>query len=763
MRARRPPHLELDCQEKLLTIPPSDSSIGRKLIEVMLRRPGWMLVAAILLTGLAIWPSQRLSFDNSIESLYAENDPWLREYRQSKAWFGGDDIVFVAYTDPELMSDDGLERVAQLTEQISQLPGVVPGSVQSLSQLLRIGRNPLMRRRHERLLDFGRGAVLGDDNQTTSIVLRLETERPAGTSREGTIVALRHLAAEQSLPTYVVGEPILVRDMFRYAQDDGAWMGWTASALLTVVILIFLRDLRAILLPFVIVQITIVWTKGVLATSQMQLTMVSSILGSLVTIIGVSTVVYTSLYYRSLRESLDRETAVRRMVQVLGMDIVWVCLTTAIGFSAQLTSHIHPVRSFGVTMVIGSVFVLAAMFLILPGGLLLGPERSHALRPRGDAQVNRSLLNVTEWVLGHRRFVWCVAGLVLLLSLAGLLRLRIETDFSKNFRASSPVVQSLDFFERRLGGTGAWEVNFEAPAELNEEFLEQVRSLAGRLRELRVDDQPALTKVLAATDGLDLVPRLPLAIPNLAAQQEKLNDLLPEFLPSLHNSDSGRMRILLRARERQSSEDKQQLIDAVTAAARREFPEARITGLFVLLTHLIDSLLHDQWIELLVAAAGLMAMMMLAYRSVWLGAVSLVPNVLPMILLLGGMGWFGLPVNIGTAMISADAMGLTIHDSIFYLSAYRRARLSGLDFRGALREVQTEVRRPLVYSNVALILGFLVLTTSHFVPLIYFGLLVSVAIAGGLLINLLLLPLLLEWFDGEEPVTADVTDGTDQK
>ena len=125
-----------------MNTPPSDSSIGRKITDVILRRPGWMLVAAVVLTGLAIGPAQQLSFDNSIESLYAENDPWLREYRQSKQSFGSDDIIFFAYTDPELMSDDGLERVAQLTEQISQLPGVVPGSVQSLSQLLRIGRHP---------------------------------------------------------------------------------------------------------------------------------------------------------------------------------------------------------------------------------------------------------------------------------------------------------------------------------------------------------------------------------------------------------------------------------------------------------------------------------------------------------------------------------------------------------------------------------------------------------------------------------------------
>jgi hypothetical protein len=359
------------------------------------------------------------------------------------------------------------------------------------------------------------------------------------------------------------------------------------------------------------------------------------------------------------------------------------------------------------------------------------------------------LLFVTEWVLGHRWFVWSVAGLSLLLSLAGLLRLRIETDFSKNFVASTPVVKSLDFLESRLGGCGAWEVNFPAPTELTEEFLDQVRNLAAKLRELRIGGKPGLTKVLAASDGLDLIPKIPRLIPDLAAQQNKLVEIQPQFLPSLYNPQSGRMRIMLRSLERQSSEDKQQLISSVTTIAHNEFPEARITGLYVLLTYLIESLLRDQWVDLLSAAAGLMVMMSLAYRSVALGAISLVPNVLPMILLLGGMGWCGVPVNIGTAMISSDAMGLTIHDSIFYMSAYRRARRRGLGFREALREVQTEVRRPLIYSNVALILGFLVLTTSHFVPLIYFGLLVSVAIAGGLLINLLLLPLLLEFCDGD--------------
>jgi predicted RND superfamily exporter protein len=163
-----------------------------------------------------------------------------------------------------------------------------------------------------------------------------------------------------------------------------------------------------------------------------------------------------------------------------------------------------------------------------------------------------------------------------------------------------------------------------------------------------------------------------------------------------------------------------------------------------MLTYLIQSLLGDQWTNLAWGVAGILLMMSLAYRSLWFGIIALASNVLPILIVIGAMGWMGLKVNLGTAMISSDAMGLTVHDAIFYLSAYLRARRSGHSFDSALQETQTEVRKPLIYSNVALILGFLVLTVSHFIPMVYFGCLVSAAIAGGPLSNLMLLPPMLK-------------------
>lgn len=726
-----------------------------RFIDRLVRHRLALMLVAVALTALSIYPASQVTFDQSIESLYARGNPLLEEYLDSKSLFGGDEFVFVIYTDPELFETAGQERLASLAARAATVPGVIAESVQSLDVYLQITNQPFFRSRRAKVLEFARGVLLGDDNQTTAVALRLADEAHAPQSRSATIADLRRIAAEQPLPTYVVGEPTLVLDMFQYAQDDGQFMGWAASILLIGVILFFLHDVRSILLPFIIVQVTILWTRAILWTTSIQLTMVSSILASLLTIIGVSTVVYLSLYYHELRASLDRETAFRQMLYVIGRDIIWVCLTTAAGFAAHLSSHLQPVRSFGVTMVIGSLLVLVAMTFILPGGMLIGGQWQVTFRrPRGNQQVNQSLHQLTAWVLQHPLRIGLTTCIALVIAIGGLLQLRLETDFSNNFRRSSPVVQSLTYMEERLGGAGIWEVNFAAPKALDEDHLDKVRRLAAKLRELRTGDKPALTKVVAITDGIDLVPRVPLFVPNDAAKARWLNALQPDFMGSLFNADRERMRIVLRARERQSAEDKDAVISQVRQLAIAEFPEARVTGLFVLLTHLVESLMDDQWTGLVVGACGLITMMTIAYRSLWMGLISLVPNVLPILFLLGVMGWVGVPINIGTAMISSDVMGLTIHDSIFYLSAYRRARLAGLDFRGALHEVQTEVRRPLIYSNLALILGFLVLTRSHFVPLIYFGALVSIAIAGGLVVNLLLIPLLLQWGERRESPQA---------
>jgi len=138
-------------------------------------------------------------------------------------------------------------------------------------------------------------------------------------------------------------------------------------------------------------------------------------------------------------------------------------------------------------------------------------------------------------------------------------------------------------------------------------------------------------------------------------------------------------------------------------------------------------------------------MLLIAFRSIRWTLIALVPNALPILMVMGLLGWLGLKINMGAAMIAAVSMGLSVDSSIHYLASYRRERVAGRSVSEALNLVQQSVGRAAVLSTLALIVGFMVLCTSEFVPTIYFGALVSLAMFGGLAGNLIVLPLLLHW------------------
>ena len=300
-----------------------------------------------------------------------------------------------------------------------------------------------------------------------------------------------------------------------------------------------------------------------------------------------------------------------------------------------------------------------------------------------------------------------------------------------------------------------------------------MKKLATRLRiEVNQPDHLKLSKVLSMTDGIDAIPRMPVVSNNLKKKIHILNVIQPEFSTSLYNSKAGRMRIMLRSKERQAAGEKLKLIEQVQHITqdwadnelKEDFPNAEVeaTGIYVLLANLIDNLLSDQLLSFALAAIGIVAMMLIAFRNFKIGLISIVPNLFPILLVVGGMGWAGISVNIATAMIASVSLGLTIDSSIHYLTEFQRARTL-LSVKDALKQTHQRVGRAMVFSNIALIIGFSVLTFSHFMPLVYFGILVSLAMMGGLAGNLILLPLLLSWAVGKEILIEETSISAKEK
>ena len=784
---------------------PANSPLLTRIVDAMIHWRGTLLLVALLVTAVA-WPiSRRLAFEQSIESLYATDNPHLRDFLASRSTFGGDEFLIIAYSEPELfqpdstaLTDRASERIVAFAQQLSEVSGIAKESTQHLAQALRF---PYGR---EHIRQMVSGILVGNDDHTTAIVLRLRREKESPVPRGETIAAVRKLADEHDPPAMVVGEPAQIHDMFRYVEEDGRKLFLVSLALLAFVLLLLLEAiqwqlvprlaviallnlvnwlpllgfavmlamvwLRWVMLTVLVVLVSITWTEALLVLSGLRLSMVSSMLNSLITIIGVATAMHVLLFFREQHRIHPPEEALGHSIQQLAKPVWWAIATTAFGFGVLVTSHINPVASFGLMMALGTMVVLVAVIVLLPGCLLFGRLPDEPPPSAADRYVGGLLARITLWVEHHPKQVAAASLLVVAVASLGFLRLRVETDFSKNFRANSPIVRSLNFVESRLGGAGTWEINFPAPEELDTDYLERVRSFAERLRTefgTTTGESTAgrLSKVVAITDGLELVPeKLPtftfpfLKTASLAERLELLGKFQPEYVSSLYNPAKKRMRLVLRAYERQPSETKLKLISDVERIAQQEFAKLsdgvstapKSTGLFVLLTFLIESLMDDQWTSFVLSTVGITSMMWYAFRSLPYGLMSLVPNMFPNFLVIGAMGWIGLPINIATAMIACVSMGLTVDSSIIYIDGYLRARSSGLRVHQALHETHRHVGRALVYTNAALMAGFSVLALSHFIPLVYFGLLVGLAMFGGLIGNLVFLPLLIGWWDGRQ-------------
>lgn len=720
-----------------------------------------ILTAVILLLIPAIPTASRLRFDQTIESFFSDDNPDIRLLQKTRQDFGGDEFVIVAWRETGLLRSDGeqrypelsekaAERISQLSDQLGQLPGVDGDRTRDLVRFLH--KAPKNRNIRRALLKLFDGILIGPDQETTAVVLQLFPADPVhatvtGSSRddemlrptrEETIREIRRVVAAAIPGASVAGEAVQLQDMFDLVERDGNLLYLASLLVLSVMLFVIFRQLRWVLASVGIVVASVTMTRAVLVMADAELSMVSSMLNSLVTIISISTTTHIIVYYRELRATLNAEEAAVRTFRELWHPVLWTVITIAVGFAALLVSEINPVRSFAIMMTLGTIMVLVMTALILPATFASGRHVPVPGRVRMEERIDRVLDRMAILIDRHPMATTVLCLLLTGVTLPGLFLMQVETDFSKNFRDSSPIVRSLKFIESQLGPAGSWDVAFDVPSPVTDEFLDQTAELTSSLKELRQGD--TRLDVLSLNDAVNIPPRMGTAVRRF----ETLQNRQPELVGSFYSSEHRRMRIVLRSPEQQPTEKKLRQIQQVREVVAAYFPgeTATASGLFVLMARIIESLLSDQLRSFLWACAGTVVCMAIAFRSLRIGFISLVPNVFPIALVTGSLGLLHIPVNIGTAMIASVAMGFTC--SVHYIAVFEEA-LPRNGVSRSLQIAQGSVGKAVVLAHIALVAGFMVLTVSEFIPLVYFGALLSLSMLGGLISDLVLLPLLLRW------------------
>jgi uncharacterized protein len=744
---------------------------------VLLRAADWLiflrlplLLLSLVTAGLALAPSLQLEFDRSIEGLFHEDDPSLISYIEDQDLFGGAETVIIAYSDPKLFTIAGLKRLEGFHSKLNKLPGILsifslakarlPGSPldsRSLREHLSAGNITSREIQLElQACDLYRGRLLSEDGETTLLLASLATVGHEATSRKKTIEEIRAICNSHDPPAVLAGGPVIVEDVYRHLEADGRTLGITSSLVLAVVICLLFRNLRWILLPLAVVHLTLICTKALLVVSGMKLSMVSSPLVALVTVIGVATVVHVTIRFREERNKHDPQEALKQTMIHIGPAIFWTCLTTAAGFSSLLASRIMPVGGFGVMMAVGALLVFIATMCLLPAGVLLGRFNTDPARAPGETKITALLDKMVAVVESHPRHVTVIGLGFLGLTSLGLFRLQVATDFDENFRRSSPIVQSYQFLADRMGTMSMFDVLIDTP-NVNDQkqfnkFLERVQNLQQELNQQQgVKGTLSIVNILDFILGTrkdqagtkELIQASIIESISPAQRLVLLQSLQPGLTSSFWNREHNVIKIVVQCGKLKGAQAKRQQIETLRAHVQEQFPSARLAGVDILLTYLVKSLLSDQWITFSLALAAILIMMMIAFRDWRLGLIALIPNVAPILIVVGVMGWAGLKVNMATAMLASVSMGLAVDFSIHYLYRFRYELRAGKTVSVAIRDAHGSVGLAMVLANFALVAGFSTLTISEFIPTVHFGILVSVAMLGGLAGNLISLPLLL--------------------
>ncbi|MCE2392382.1 MAG: MMPL family transporter [Proteobacteria bacterium] len=539
-----------------------------------------------------------------------------------------------------------------------------------------------------------------------------------------------------------------------------------SSMVIAVVMALFFRSVVGVLGPIVVVQLSILMAVVLIVLLDWRLDMMFGSVPNLLTAIGVAHSVHILSEFRALHAEMgDRRAALCRALYLVGPPCLLASLTTATGFLAMAVS---PIKGLSHMAVYSSVGVLAAFVLsitLLMTFLSFGrnaPRRAAdpqaQARAKGGLWMARALTAVGRFDIRHRRAILAGSLLVFAFSGWGIARLTVDSNWMEDFSDRVPLKAATSRIDEVMGGMANIVYLFDTgepdgvkdPAVLRE--IERLQREAEK-HDWLVKKTHSLVDILkdlnqAFHEGDPAYYRIPesreLVAQYLLMYESSGGDEAEEFV----SGDYSRTNLELRLRITETSHTAKLVdsLDAYLAEKPLEHSSVSLTGIGALWLILLDYITASQ-IGGFTLAFGVIALMMIAiFRSLKIGLISMVPNLSPVFLTLGAMGWLGIPLDYSKVMIATVAIGIAVDDTIHMVSRYHHEFLRTGSYHEALLEAMRDVGRALFITSVALVLGFLVFALSLLDSEANFGYLLATTITAALVADFLLMPALVMTF-----------------
>lgn len=719
----------------------------------------WMaLVGAVVCTALAVVPALQVRVDTSVQKWFTEGDPALEAYRDFQETYGNDEVVLIGlHRSDGVLTVKGIPLIKSATDRVRSVKGVA--NVTSLATQthtqptltgpqfvpLLPGGSPASTDaqvlRSRILADSTYDRLVSDDGTMAALYARMERNSVIDGKRGAILDSIRQTLAPLDASVHVAGTGVILNALNEATTEDSFVFILASSLLLFLLLWAFFRRLTPVFVTVGVVAVATIWLMGAYGLAGKHINMVTVVMPTLVLVVCVADCVHLLVYAAELPASLSaRERAVHTLSD-LAVPCAITTLTTAAGFASLGTSSMAIVRDLGLFSAVGVVAGLVAAFI----GCAVGLSFAATLPNRPSNSWLQKIVDTTV-ELGIRRWrpVLVGTGLVVIVASVGLGCLQADTHPIGYLFPDHPVRQDSDRIERTLGAYAPLEFVVRSDSSVLEaKLLRAVSTWQTRAVETGtvkwhqspVDDLRRLHAALP--DGTPTVPANPRRLRGLV----QLGDGELPYVTDL-NAHPNRLRVTFGTPIR-SAAGIQQAIDSVRAAAHLPSDASiQATGylpLYVrMVTLLTESMARSFGLALLVILGGIGVL----FRSVQVALLSLLPNGLPIVLVLGLMGWGSIPLDMATMTIAAVVFGLVVDDTIHLLYRYTTA-LESSSAVSAMRTSARETGRRMAITTTVLAGGFLVLCFAQIKSIVWLGLLSAIAIVVALATDVLVLPAVL--------------------
>ena len=781
---------------------PVTNIFGRIALRVVDRSKavaGAGLVLAVLLASQIPY----VRTDVSPESYLDAASPARVVYDQFRREFDRDDLAIIVVESPQIFEIAFLERLKALHDDIdSRVPHVdeitsllnarstrgegddlivgdlIPRWPPTPSELEEIEKraraNPLYR-----------DTLLSADSRMTAVHVRPLTYReesaldalagfgnPSGASPSepellgsdelrALVEQLRAVVTEHDGPGFrlhMAGLPISTERISRAIERDSMLYTAVAGAAIAGLLWLIFRQWREVLLPLAVVGAAVVGAQGLMGWLGVPLSAPLQIVSPLLLAVGVCGAVHVqSAYDHGLRLGLDRDAAVVHALEHSGLAVCMASITTAAGLLSFLPAELEPVAALGVIAPLGVLLTLVYSLLVLPALLVLlpRPDRPSRLEQVGlDAALSRA----AAWVSRRPGSVVALFGLLMAMAVPGMLQLRFGMWGLGWLPETDSVRLATELIDGRFGGTQSIEILVETgedegvhnPALLSriEQFMRQSEGV--ELGPVRVTRATSVVDVLKeihqALHGNDSrFHRLPedraLVAQELLLFENAGSDDVGEVVDSRRRT----ARISLRAPDSDSIAYGPFLerLQRDAIASLGEDVEIRITGMVALLAASFSAVVVSLARSYVLAIVVIVPLLVLLIGDLRLGLLSIIPNLLPVLAVLGLMGWLDIPLDASTLLVGSIVLGIAVDDTIHFFLGFRRQLEETQDVDAAIRSTLHTKGVALLATSIVLSLGFLSFTLATMSNVVQFGLLAAFATAVAFLCDVLLAPALI--------------------